>query len=654
MEEYQAIENAALAQRQRLWDQLVGASSSESSGSSSETWDSDSSCSSDSGRTEFFQDLMARKLTGSRARPNSPNEGSGPNNLDPDSDITLDDDPTRPPRYLISRMNKAEKELLEDVANMRFHRKQILNKPAVVQKYFSRAVLKALQPYPDLLGHFTNLIDLELYSIPSRVDQVVMTARMRRTPPPPETVEEREEPKQASTTSDDEATSDNALESAYSVQRPSPSSQPPSTEPEQATQDALVDDGNAASDEVFPLADNSQDDSNPSQLHSAEPGQSTKDPIVSVGNTVSTESLPLADNSQDTSQLSQPPSAAPVAGSWTSQPQPEILVRPSSPDSIAQSDTSQLQPPSFVDPFAPSDTLQPRPDILPRPYSIGPAESPIPGDVQRRLSADLAPNPSPALSNDAGETPGNLTQLTERLEFVQHRANEAGVVPQSRFGTPALSPFATPARSQRATPAQSRFATPINVDDDVALGIAGPSSSSHSSHQQVLPHANYGATDSPPRRPSLPLLQPRPINPNPEHNHRLVRGPSDTLPIRTGRLLSLPLPQHSRAHHPGHDNLTLVEPPTLDHPGVDIQPAFGAWGRRRSSRIQEVYEENDVVGESRTRRASDSESNDLKTSKKFRARIDSMWQWPGGGNGKKNGDGDGPRKGSGDDGVVSR
>jgi hypothetical protein len=585
-EEYQAIEDAGLAQRRRLWNHLVGSSSSGPSNLSSETSYSDSHVSNDSGIPEFLKDL-GLKLDGSQARPNSPTQVSISIDSDSDSDTTSEGvfsgaSKSTPPQHLIARMNKAEKELLEDVADMRFNRKEILNKPAVVQKYFSRAVLNALQPYPVLLGHFANLISFEMYSIPSRVDEVVMMARMRHIASPPERVEEPEEPKQDSTASDDDTTSDNALQPAYNIEGPSQSSRLPSVDP--------------------------------------------------------------------------------IAGFSMSQPQPEILVRPCSMDSIAQSDTSQLQPDTSprlfpVGPVAQSDTLQPYLGILPRPYSIGPAESPIPGDVQRRLSDDLAPNPSPALSNDAGETLGNLTQLTERLEFAQSRADQAGVVPQSRFATPALlSPFATPARSQRATPAQSRFTTPINAENDEAPGVAGPSSLSHPSHQRLSPHTDQSSIDSPPRRPSLPLLQPRPVNPNPEHNHSLIREQSYTLPIHSGPRRSTPgpsLPHHPWAFHPGHDSHALVEPPTLDNPYADIQPAYGAYVRRRSSRIQDIYEENDVVGESRKRRTSESESKDMQSSKKFRARFDSMWQWSGGGNGNGRGHGDGPRKGSGDDGAVS-
>jgi hypothetical protein len=602
-EEYQAIEDAGLAQRRRLWNHLVGYSSSEVSDSSSEISDSDPHVSNDSGLPEFFEDL-GLKLDGSQARTNSPIEVSG--SIDSGSDTSSESDSSRaskstPPRHLIARMNKAEKELLEDVANMRFSRKEILNKPAVVQKYFSRAILKALQPYPALLGHFANLISFEMYSIPSRVDAAVMMARMRYIAPPPERVEQLDEPKQDSTASDDEATSDNALQPAYSIQVPPQSS----------------------------------------RLHSAEPEQSTQDPNVTDANAVSDEGLPPADNIQDSSQFSRAHSVDPVAGPSTSQPETEILVRPCSADSIAQSDISQLQPDIsprslLVGPVAQSDTLQRYPDIFPRPYSIVPAELLTPGNVQRRLSADLAPNPSPALSNDAGETPGNLTQLTEQLEFVQRRADEEGVVPQSRFATPALS--------QRATP--------INAENDEAPGVAGPSSSSHPSYQKLSPHTDQRSIDSPPRRPSLPLLQPRPINPNPEHNHSLIRGQSYPLPIHSGPRRSLPtpsLPRRPRIVHPGHDNHALVEPPTLDQPYVDIQPAFGAYVRRRSSRIQEVYEENDVVGESRTRRTSESEFKDLQASKKFRARFDSMWQWPGNGNGNGNGGGNG----SGNAGAIS-
>jgi hypothetical protein len=67
-------------------------------------------------------------------------------------------------------------------------------------------------------------------------------------------------------------------------------------------------------------------------------------------------------------------------------------------------------------------------------------ESPLPRavDLLRNIDDPATPNPSPALSNDAGESLGNLTHLTERLEVVHNRADEAGVVPQTRFASPAL------------------------------------------------------------------------------------------------------------------------------------------------------------------------------------------------------------------------
>jgi hypothetical protein len=59
--------------------------------------------------------------------------------------------------------------------------------------------------------------------------------------------------------------------------------------------------------------------------------------------------------------------------------------------------------------------------------------------VDRRLAVDspAAPRPSPALSNDAGEGLGHLAQLTQRLEGAAGRADSTGVVPQSRFASPA-------------------------------------------------------------------------------------------------------------------------------------------------------------------------------------------------------------------------
>lgn len=83
--------------------------------------------------------------------------------------------------------------------------------------------------------------------------------------------------------------------------------------------------------------------------------------------------------------------------------------------------------------------LLPRSRAGTQPSSIGSSlrGSPMHRAVDRLLTVPATPNPSPALSNDAGETLGNLTELTERLEIATQRINSAGVVPQSRFASPA-------------------------------------------------------------------------------------------------------------------------------------------------------------------------------------------------------------------------
>jgi hypothetical protein len=63
---------------------------------------------------------------------------------------------------------------------------------------------------------------------------------------------------------------------------------------------------------------------------------------------------------------------------------------------------------------------------------------PRPFDRQLAMNSPVEPNRSLALSNDAGETLGNTTNLTERLNMTSDRTNQAGVVPQTRFASPAV------------------------------------------------------------------------------------------------------------------------------------------------------------------------------------------------------------------------
>lgn len=98
--------------------------------------------------------------------------------------------------------------------------------------------------------------------------------------------------------------------------------------------------------------------------------------------------------------------------------------------------TSVEQPPRPLNLFDRAPTLLPPS----QPTSIGSSlrGSPMHRAVDRLLieNGAVAPNPSPALSNDPGETLGNLSLLTERLEIERSRVNFAGIIPQSRFGTP--------------------------------------------------------------------------------------------------------------------------------------------------------------------------------------------------------------------------
>jgi hypothetical protein len=73
----------------------------------------------------------------------------------------------------------------------------------------------------------------------------------------------------------------------------------------------------------------------------------------------------------------------------------------------------------------------------PRGYGSPSITLQVPVDRRLALDSPSAPRSSPALSNDAGEGLGNLTQLTQRLEVAAGRTGSAGIVAQSRFASPA-------------------------------------------------------------------------------------------------------------------------------------------------------------------------------------------------------------------------
>jgi hypothetical protein len=210
--------------------------------------------------------------------------------------------------HFINLLNEAETELLIDISNLPCKKLEIMQKPAVIDKYFPPHVYRSMRCYPDLLNGFNAIRDLESATMPERLSLAIMMARTDGTSQP---------------------------EGSQGLERPPHMS--------------MTVEGN----DTF----NS--------------GTSREDGLP-----------PAVDN--------HPPS--------TPQRQPNIFSRRSSATHV------QLMPIA----------------------------------IDRRLAIDspTAPNTSPALSNDAGETLGNLTQLTQRLELVSSRTDEGGVVPQSRFTSP--------------------------------------------------------------------------------------------------------------------------------------------------------------------------------------------------------------------------
>jgi hypothetical protein len=264
---------------------------------------------------------------------------------------------------------------------MRHNSEAVLKKPAVMDRYFPRALAQQMIPYPDLMDHITDLLSFEMYSIPARLNPVVMMARFRHTPSPSEAVEE----------------------------------------PGQATQDSAVSDSDLAPEEDSPPVDGNQELSQPASVDEVAESSTSQPQPDALPRASWAEPVGQASASQAQPEIS--PRQSPVdqvAQASILQSQPDTLPQTSSADQVAESSTPQSQPEisprTSVDQTAQASALRPQTDILPHPYSIDPADSPIPQTGPRRPSADLAPNPSPALSNDAGETPGNLTQLTERLE----------------------------------------------------------------------------------------------------------------------------------------------------------------------------------------------------------------------------------------------
>jgi hypothetical protein len=223
-------------------------------------------------------------------------------------------DPTRrtPLAHFTDLLNKAEGELLMEIASLPRNRMEILRKPAVIDRYFPPEVYRKMCDDPNLLCAFNAIHELESITMPDRRSLTVMMARTNGTCQP-NTSQESERPLQNTTPAD--------------------------------------------------------------------------------GNGI------FHDDSASSESVSPPPAETQHPGTPQNQ-----LGRYSRRASAAST--------------LPSSLLQ------------------VP--IDRRLAVDspAAPNPSPALSNDAGETLGNLAQLTRRLELARGRADVDGIIPQTRFSSP--------------------------------------------------------------------------------------------------------------------------------------------------------------------------------------------------------------------------
>ncbi|KAH8723689.1 hypothetical protein GQ44DRAFT_305342 [Phaeosphaeriaceae sp. PMI808] len=193
-----------------------------------------------------------------------------------------------------------------------------------------------------------------------------------------------------------------------------------------------------------------------------------------------------------------------------------------------------------------------------------------PPPVNRRLvlNSPITPNPPPALSNDAEDALGNLTHLTQRLEIERERTDKAGVVPQSRFATPAGRPGSLTrqgnglASGSPTAPAEGGAESPNS-----GLMDTQPQRSSFLQHPQpvrlaplaptILQTAPIITSQLQPQ-PLWPQLQaPRPILPQVQHIQSLLPAPPPPAASHTSQASSSqppqrkPVPSENWHHIPG-------------------------------------------------------------------------------------------------------
>jgi hypothetical protein len=235
-------------------------------------------------------------------------------------------------------------------------------------------------------------------------------------------------------------------------------------------------------------------------------------------------------------------------------------------------------------PSPPPPRTEQQTNVPPRPYSVDSVAQTWPPStlVGRRLafSSPVEPNPSPALSNDAGETLGNLTELTERLKIVRNGIDEAGIVPQSRFA----SPVAWGGVARRGSSLVESWVDSAAAGEDV--DIRGD-------------HGTWGSR----ARSTSQLAHPQPTR-GPGYRHAVLDSPS---------------PRTASTGRPALSNRSSYRPSPLS--GLRIV-------EREVTEVVSDDENRDKRGalDTRKRRSSETDTQDEQFLKKIRSRYDSIWE----------------------------
>lgn len=246
-------------------------------------------------------------------------------------------------------------------------------------------------------------------------------------------------------------------------------------------------------------------------------------------------------------------------------------------DSTGVPEEGELPPPP-----PPSRTEQ-QINAPPRPYSVDSVAqtSPPPRLVDRRLAfnSPVEPRPSPALSNDAGETLGNLTELTERLNIVRNGIDEAGIVPQSRFA----SPVAWGGLARTGSSLVESWVDTAAAGEDVEMGGGDRISESQTRSTSQLAH-------------------PQPTR-GPGYRHAVLDSPS---------------PRTTSTGRPALSNRSSYRPSPLS--GLQIE-------EREVTEVASDEENRDErsIQDRRKRRSSETDTQDEQFLKKIRSRYDSIW-----------------------------